>query len=252
MLARLAPTPSGFLHEGNLANFHATARIARESGADLALRIDDADASRYRREYVDHIFAVLEEHRFRWTVGPRSTEEFEASWSQRRRTEEYRSRLADLAGSGVIAYACACSRTALAGTPSGGCPGGCRHRGLPLVPGSSALRVHVPGGTSVRVGDRDVLLDEALGDFVVWRRDDLPAYQWVSLLEDERLGTTHIVRGEDLVASSAAQAFLARALGIVNVAQATYVHHPLVLDDQGRKLSKSTLGSIQDHQGARA
>lgn len=252
MLARLAPTPSGYLHEGNLANFHLTREVAREAGAALALRIDDADASRYRREYVDNIFVVLTEQGFDWTIGPRDTEDFESNWSQRNRTAEYFARLVDLSHAGIPSYACTCSRTDMSGVPRGGCPGGCRDRRTPLVAGSSALRVHVPAGTDVMVGDREVRLDEALGDFVVWRRDGLPAYQWVSLLEDERLGTTHIVRGEDLIASSAAQAYLARALGIAHVADATYVHHPLVLDAQGRKLSKSTRASSHDREGARA
>ena len=252
MLARLAPTPSGYLHEGNLANFHLTRQVAREAGAALALRIDDADAVRYRREYVDHIFAVLTEQGFAWTIGPRDTEDFEAHWSQRNRTAEYFERLIHLDHAGIPSYACTCSRTDMTGVPRGGCPGGCRDRGTQLAAGSSALRVHVPVGTVVKVGDRDVRLDEALGDFVVWRRDGLPAYQWASLLEDERLGTTHIVRGEDLIASSAAQAYLARALGITNVADATYVHHPLVLDAQGRKLSKSTRGTTHGREGARA
>jgi len=242
VLARLAPTPSGFLHAGNLDNFRRTQAVARDASALLALRIDDADATRYRREYVDHVFEVLDGLGIAWDVGPRSTEEFESAWSQRHRTAEYRHRVGDLRDSPVETYACTCSRSDLAGVPTGGCPGGCRHHGGPLVPGVSALRVHVPVGTVVAVGGHEVRLDEELGDFVVWRRDDLPAYQWVSILEDERLGTTHIVRGQDLIASSAAQVFLARALGITSVVDATYVHHPLILDGQGRKLSKSTLG----------
>lgn len=242
MLARLAPTPSGFLHAGNLDNFRRTQAVARDASALLALRIDDADATRYRREYVDHVFEVLDGLGIAWDVGPRSTEEFESAWSQRHRTAEYRHRVGDLRDSPVETYACTCSRSDLAGVPTGGCPGGCHHHGGPLVPGVSALRVHVPVGTVVAVGGHEVRLDEELGDFVVWRRDDLPAYQWVSVLEDERLGTTHIVRGQDLIASSAAQVFLARALGITSVVDATYVHHPLILDGQGRKLSKSTLG----------
>ena len=237
-LTRYAPTPSGFLHAGNLRNFQLTAALADEVGATIALRIDDADAPRYRREYVDAIFGVLIEHNLPWSVGPRDADDFEARWSQRARTGAYREELQALRAV-LPTYACTCSRTQQRTTPTGGCAAGCRTRGLPWVEGESALRVVVPEGTSVDVGGMSVALDEALGDFVIWRRDGLPAYQLVSVIEDRDLGTTHIVRGEDLLASSAAQVFLAPALGADNVAEATYVHHPLVLDDGGRKLSKS-------------
>ncbi len=80
-----------------------------------------------------------------------------------------------------------------------------------------------------------------MGDFIVWRRDDLPAYQLVSVVEDRDLGTTHIVRGRDLLASSAAQVFLADSIGASNVAAATYVHHELITDSDGRKLSKTQI-----------
>ena len=74
------------------------------------------------------------------------------------------------------------------------------------------------------------------------RREDLPAYQLVSVVDDRDLGVTHIVRGRDLLPSSAAQVHLAPWLEAEGVAQATYVHHDLVTDASGAKLSKSTLG----------
>ncbi|MGI9197773.1 MAG: glutamate--tRNA ligase family protein [Candidatus Nanopelagicales bacterium] len=237
-LTRYAPTPSGFLHAGNLRNFALTATLADDVGATIALRIDDADAARYRREYVDDIFRVLIELGLPWTVGPRDADDFETRWSQRHRTDSYRRELQALRAA-LPTYACTCSRTQQRMIPTGGCAAGCRTRGLPWVEGEFALRVVVPEGTSVDVGGVSVALDEALGDFVIWRRDGLPAYQLVSVIEDRDLGTTHIVRGVDLLASSAAQVFLAPALGADNVAAAAYVHHPLVLDDEGRKLSKS-------------
>jgi glutamyl-tRNA synthetase len=105
----------------------------------------------------------------------------------------------------------------------------------------TALRVAVPHGTVVHAGDAAVRLDVDMGDFVVWRRDDLPAYQLVSVLEDRDLGVTHIVRGRDLLTSTAAQVYLSAWLDAEMVAQATYVHHELITDDTGAKLSKSTL-----------
>lgn len=239
-LTRYAPTPSGFLHAGNIANMERTAEVARKVGATIALRIDDADASRYRREYVDDIFRVLAERGLPWTVGPRDADDFEQHYSQRAKTEYYR---AELLASGLAVYACECSRAAQRTAPTGGCQGGCRDAGLAWLPGENALRAIVPLGTTIAIAGHAVALDAEMGDFVLWRRDDLPAYQWVSVVEDRDLGTTHIVRGADLLASSAAQVFLARGLGAINVIDAEYVHHDLVLDDDGHKLSKSTLSS---------
>lgn len=236
-LTRYAPTPSGFLHAGNLLNFRRTAELAREVGAAIALRIDDADAARYRREYADDIFRALHINGLTWDLGPHDTDDFEAHFSQRSKREYYR---AELSGAGLEIYACSCSRSRQQAIPTGGCSGGCRTARMGWEPGESALRVVVPAGTVIDVGGERVQLDTAMGDFVVWRRDDQPAYQWFSVIEDRDLGTTHIVRGRDLLESSAAQIFLAKAIGARNVETATYVHHDLMLDSDGRKISKST------------
>lgn len=241
LLTRIAPTPSGFLHEGNRLNFRRTAELAADIGATLALRIDDVDASRYRREYAEDIFANLRVMGIAWAVGPRDVDDFEAHWSQRAKKDIYRAELQRALARGLRVYACACSRAVQPGPASGGCAGGCRERGLPLEPGRTALRVAVEPGAVVDFGTEQVSLDSEMGDFVVWRRDDLPAYQLVSVLDDRDLGVTHIVRGRDLLPSSAAQIHLAPWLGAEGVARATYVHHELVTDASGEKLSKSTL-----------
>jgi glutamyl-tRNA synthetase len=97
----------------------------------------------------------------------------------------------------------------------------------------------VPEGTSVSVDGHDVRLDVALGDFVVWRRDDLPSYQFASVVDDVDLGITHIVRGTDLRESTAAQLFLAERLGLPSFAAITVLHHGLATGADGAKLSKS-------------
>jgi glutamyl-tRNA synthetase len=109
------------------------------------------------------------------------------------------------------------------------------------------LRVHVPTDTTISINGVDLHLDLELGDFVIWRRDDLPAYQLVSVVEDRDLGTTHIVRGEDLLASTAAQIFIASSLGADNLVTAHYVHHPLLTDVSGAKLSKSRQNGNPSH-----
>jgi len=189
--------------------------------------------------YTDDIFRVLHDLKIKWDIGPRDTADFEANWSQRDKTDYYRAAMAILCDSDIETYACRCSRSMIDGIPSGGCPGRCRTADYELVPHESSLRVHVPRDTKIAIHGRSLDLESEMGDFVIWRRDDLPSYQLVSVIEDRDLGTTHIVRGEDLLASTAAQIFLAPALGADTLVTAFYLHHPLLTDVNGVKLSKS-------------
>jgi glutamyl/glutaminyl-tRNA synthetase len=238
---RLAPTPSGYLHLGNAVNFQLVSWLAEQEGAEVVLRIDDVDATRHRPEYVDDIFDVLEWMGISWDRGPRSREEFDAHFSLGRRTAHYRAALDRAQAGGLEAYACSCSRSAQRGVPTGGCAARCRDSQLTFEPGATSLRVHVPRGTVVSVEGRPVHVDREIGDFVVWRRDDMPAYHLASVVEDQENGITHVVRGHDLRPSTAAQLFLARPLEATAFASAVFLHHPLVADEQGRKLSKSQL-----------
>lgn len=240
-LTRIAPTPSGFLHEGNRLNFQTTAQLASGWGARIVLRIDDADAARYRSEFVDDIFATLRELDIEWHVGPRDRDDFEAHWSQRRKTVYYRDQLNQAIGAGLDVYACSCSRSAQRGPAVGGCAGGCRDRGLALEPGATSLRAAIPADTVVTFTGGSARVGARMGDVVLWRRDDLPAYQLVSLVEDRDMHVTHIVRGADLMDSTGVQVYLARWFDAANVAQAEYVHHDLVADASGAKLSKSQI-----------
>lgn len=234
-VTRIAPTPSGYLHLGNAANVLATAWWAQTAGLQVALRIDDHDAGRLRPEYVDDIFDLLTWLGIDWMAGPRTTAQLESTRATR--IKAARTALDTALSAGLPAYACRCSRRDLSGVPTGGCAGGCRARGLDLTPHTTTLRLAVEPGTTVRVEGEDVDLASALGDFVLWRRDDLPAYQWASTIEDAHLGVTHILRGTDLIASTAAQTHLAHLL---NLPYARSVrHHPLVLGADGEKLSKS-------------
>ena len=198
----------------------------------MALRIDDVDAARYRPEYVRDIFDVLPWLGIDWQLGPVDAADFDARHSLRGRTERYRDELSAAADRGLQLYACRCSRRQLTGPPTGGCPGGCRVAGHAFVVGETAIRAQVP-----------VDVCPEIGDVVLWRRDDLPAYHLASLVEDRDLGVTHVVRGDDLRASTLIQRHLAPFLGAQSFADATVVHHRLLTDDAGAKLSKSTLAS---------
>jgi glutamyl-tRNA synthetase len=237
MITRFAPTPSGYLHVGNAVNAQLVAWLAIANTGVVALRIDDMDAARYRPEYVDDVFDVLGWLGVEWQLGPTSSADFEAHHSLRRRTEYYRSELRAAADRGLELYACRCSRRQLTGPPTGGCPGGCREAGHPYVVGMSAIRAHVP-----------VDVCPEIGDVVLWRRDDLPAYHLASVIEDRDLGVTHVVRGDDLRPSTAIQLHLARYLDAAAFTAASIVHHPLLTDAAGAKLSKSVLQSGPLHR----
>lgn len=227
MRFRIAPTPSGFLHEGNRMNIRLIARRRAELGASLLLRIDDLDAERKRPEYVAHIFEVLAEEGVVWDEGPADAADFEARWSQRHRLAEYHALLNRLRDGGHL-HACVCSRRDWAVHNGDGCPRGCHAQRLPFDAPDTVWRLK----TELGRGEP--------GFSVMRTRDGRPAYHIASISDDIRYGVTHVVRGDDLRASTELQLDIARRLGLTAFLDITFEHHPLVLDDSGHKLSKST------------
>jgi len=236
--SRIAPTPSGLLHLGNAVNFILTWLMVRKAGGTLRLRIDDADCLRTRPEYLEDIFRQLDWLGITWGEGPTGPDDFRCRFSQQLRLERYRVFMDELGRRGHL-YPCGCSRSEIRSlAPEGVYPGFCRERSATAVPGE-ALRVRVPEGSVFRVEGREVALCKAMGDFVLWRKEELPAYQLVSLADDIDDRITHIVRGQDLLVSTAAQLFLAGLHGNNLFAETVFYHHPLVQGEDGRKLSKS-------------
>jgi glutamyl/glutaminyl-tRNA synthetase len=250
--SRYAPTPSGYLHAGNLANFERVRHWMNELQGEVLLRIDDMDGPRARPDYIEHIFLDLEKVGLTWDLGPRTPEEHHAIFSQRLRLAKYKQTLLNWGGSGLL-YLCSCSRKEKV------CE--CRNtlltkEDLPeaiqvLEAGAAqrkyALKLKVEDSVEVVWSDKEqglVCLDLQLelGDFVIWRKDGIPAYQWVSLLEDSWQSITHIVRGEDLLTSTAAQLYLSKLCGL-EFRKVQFWHHELLCDEQGRKLSKSVQSS---------
>jgi glutamyl/glutaminyl-tRNA synthetase len=222
---RLAPTPSGFLHAGNAFNFVLNALLARaRPGGRLLLRIDDLDADRTRPEYVQDVFDTLQWLGISPDEGPSDIVDFEKNWSQHVRISLYEQAQARLRETGLL-FACAKSRRAL--VPHGNTyPPEFRDQGLSLDTPHAAWRIQTPAGFP-------------MPDFIVRRRDGIPAYQLASLVDDLHFGITHVVRGEDLADSTRAQQFLAACLGEDRFAKIHFLHHPLLVDESGEKLSKS-------------
>lgn len=228
-LTRIAPTPSGFLHEGNLVNFLLTARLAREVGAETALRIDDMDVFRMREEYVEDIFRCLRWLGIEWQYGPQSMREYGELPPVEERAEHYYDVLDGMVIAGLPAFVCKCSRRDLGRNLR--CEQGCASKGLKLVPRRTSVRVHIP--------DSEEALATGFGDVTIWRREDLPAYQLASLVDDHEMAVTHIVRGADLYDSTLLQRYLAQFLPDSPFLRADIRHHELVMGEDGSKLSKS-------------
>jgi len=236
--SRIAPTPSGLLHLGNAVNFVLAWLMVRKAGGMLRLRIDDADCLRTRPEYLEDIFRQLDWLEITWDEGPTGPDDFRRRFSQQLRLERYRAFLAELDRLGHL-YFCGCSRRQIRElAPDGVYPGFCRDRSAVSGAGQ-AQRVRVPEGSVFRLEGQEVPLCKVMGDFVLWRKEDLPAYQLVSLVDDLDDRINLIVRGHDLLASTAAQLFLAGLQGANHFAETVFHHHPLVRGEDGKKLSKS-------------
>lgn len=239
MHTRIAPTPSGFLHIGNAFSFLLTQRLAQKQEGKILLRIDDSDADRKRPEYVQDIFDSLHWLGIEWQEGPRDPEDFENNWSQKNRVALYDEAIAKLRLHKHV-FACSCSRKQLQEQ----IPCECRSKNIPYDTPETALRLYVPEGTEVEftdehLGMQQVRLDETVGSFVIRRRDGIPAYQLISLIDDLHFGIDYIVRGADLLTSTAAQLFLAEKLGGNHFYTTKFFHHLLLPDEHGQKLSKS-------------
>ena len=234
VISRIAPTPSGSLHLGNALNFLITWEYVRHHRGRLLLRIDDGDATRSRPQFIEDIFRTLEWLGIDWDDGPGGPGDFHARFSQTAKKEHYFSVIRGL----QRAYNCDCSRKLICktfGSPIYG--GSCREKQQSFRRKQTAIRLIVD--RSIEEGGASHDLASLMGDFVLWTRDDTPAYQLVSLVEDVSWGITHIFRGEDLYTSTLAQKYLARELGYTGFLGAMFHHHPLLYGPDGSKLAKS-------------
>ena len=236
MRGRFAPSPTGPLHFGSLVAAIASWLDARHARGEWLVRMEDIDETRTVPGAADEILRTLEAFGLAWDGA--------VEW-QTRRKPLYEAALEKLRGAG-LAYRCRCSRREIADSGLRGIegavyPGTCRH----LAIGSDvagAERFLAPPGR-VEFVDRvqgvvaqDVARD--VGDFVLKRRDGLHAYQLAVVVDDAEQGITDVVRGADLLPSTARQILLQRALALPTP---RYLHFPVVTDAAGEKLSKQTL-----------
>ena len=232
---RFAPTPSGPLHFGSLVAATGSYLEAKSRGGEWLLRIDDLDPPRIEGGATRSILHCLEALGFEWD-GP--------VLHQSARGPAYHAALHRLRWLGVI-YPCACSRkeiaeSALAGVEGPIYPGTCRG-GIPHGRAARALRFDTRGAVVAfddgLLGPQRRDLERESGDFVVYRTDGVYAFHLASAVDDGELGITDVVRGVDLLESSARQIHVLQVLGLPTP---RYVHLPIAVDARGEKLSKQT------------
>ncbi|MDR2789887.1 MAG: hypothetical protein LBB59_02795 [Campylobacteraceae bacterium] len=232
-LTRIAPTPSGYIHAGNALNFTLTHILAKHIGAKIELRIDDIDQNRAKKEYIDDIFKMLQKLELVWDAGAKNSDDFLQNYSFSKKQERFSAKLnALMEANPNDFYVCKCPRN----KP---CNGGCGAFGLKLEKNKTALKLRIKSGAAVKLGKKTVNLSKTMGDVVLWQKEGFASYQLSSLFSDEERGVNFIVRGFDLFNSSALQLYMAELFGFENFLKTTFVHHPLILDEKGGKLSKT-------------
>jgi len=269
---RLAPSPTGYLHIGHAMTFWRAQERARAAGGNLILRIEDLDVTRCRPEFFDAIIEDLKWFGFEWDEGPDVDGAF-GPYVQSERRKFYLETLEKLCAAGAI-YPCRCSRRDVleaAVAPHDEdqepiYPGTCRPVVGTVVSGASSVaaaapavsatqakrlspqsqpagsnwRFRVPDGEQMKfvdehLGRQSAVAGNDFGDFIIWRRDNVPAYQLAVVVDDVAMQITEVVRGEDLLLSTFRQLLLYRAL---NLKAPKFYHAPLIFDEAGKRLAK--------------
>jgi glutamyl-tRNA synthetase len=264
---RLAPSPTGFLHLGHARTFWIAQERARQNGGELILRNEDLDSTRYKMEFMDAMLEDLRWFGFKWTEGPDISGKF-APYNQSERMDFYRATLEKLR-TGNFIYPCFCSRKDIRDAARAPhvenddepiYPGTCREKSFKFQVSSFKLdeqshepatfnlqpatkfswRFRVPDGETIsftdkNLGEQKFIAGKDFGDFVVWRHDDVPAYQLACVVDDAAMQISEVVRGADLLVSTARQILIYRALGFQ---PPDFYHCALMLDDSGQRLAK--------------
>lgn len=246
---RLAPSPTGFLHLGHAQTFWIAQERARAAKGTLVLRIEDLDRARCRPAFESAMIEDLQWFGFEWQEGPDCGGPF-APYEQSKRMNFYSDAFEQLKTRGFI-YPCACSRQDVlralraphAGEDEPIYPGTCRPPNSPIAQAQSPhfnWRLRVPDDQVIafddgHYGPQRFVAGRDFGDFIVWRHDGMPAYQLAVVVDDFAMQITEVVRGEDLLKSTARQLLLYQALEMV---PPKFFHCPLVTDDSGVRLAK--------------
>jgi glutamyl-queuosine tRNA(Asp) synthetase len=238
---RIAPSPTGYLHLGHARTFWIAQERAHAAGGKLILRVEDLDRARCRPEFTQGSLEDLQWFGFRWDEGP---------FFQSERMALYREAFEKLRERKAI-YQCVCSRQDVLralqaphlGEEEPVYPGTCRDRSFTqeeLRGRHVNWRFRAPDGWTItfedgRLGQQAFVAGKDFGDFVIWRHDDVPSYQLAVVVDDAEMGITEVVRGEDLLMSTARQLLIYEAL---RRKAPRFYHCALMLDESGERLAK--------------
>ena len=243
---RFAPSPTGFIHVGNLRSAVFTYLIAKKEEGTFVLRIEDTDQERYVKGAVDAIYYTLNTCGLLWDEGPDKGGEF-GPYIQSERMANYKKYALELVEK-KEAYKCFCTEERLASMREKGYAkydGLCSHltddeikqkedAGLPYV-----IRQKTPdtGATSFtcKVFGTITIDNKEIEDQIILKSDEYPTYNFANVIDDHLMNITHVVRGNEYLTSTPKYTLLYKALGWE---EPTYVHLPLVVKEGGKKLSK--------------
>ena len=236
-VGRFAPSPTGTLHFGSLLAALASYLDAKAHNGKWLVRIEDIDEVRCNPVYSAGILHTLQAFGLHWDGEVKV---------QTARKANYGAALQTLKSRGLV-YACACTRKEIADSALNGLegpvyPGTCRNKGLGEFGNALRLRTSNEKISFVDLvqGKIEQQIDAEIGDYVLKRRDKLFAYQLAVVVDDADQGITHVVRGADLLDSTARQIYLQRLLGYPTP---QYLHIPIAVNALGQKLSKQTLAA---------
>jgi glutamyl/glutaminyl-tRNA synthetase len=249
---RIAPSPTGLLHLGHAATFWTAFQRAIAATGMLVLRMEDLDPQRSQPEFAEAAIEDLRWLGIRWQEGPDVGGPY-APYVQSARHSIYLEALQRLIDHGFV-YPCRCTRKDLAQLAQAPhqdepvYPGKCRPTRAEALSGSIEAtaqtginwRFRVADGEAIEFDDghfgpRRFVAGKDFGDFLVWRKDGVPAYQLAVAVDDAAMTITEVVRGADLLKSTARQILVCRALGFPEPA---WHHRPLITGEQGLRLAK--------------
>lgn len=251
-IGRFAPSPSGYMHMGNLLAMLLAWLDIRAHGGRMIFRMEDLDPARSKPEYIAALEADLRWLGLDWDEGYP-----DPAYSQNRRTAIYEDAFRTLQGKGLV-YPCFCTRAQRLAAASAPHPGEkCSDPGCPCARlthrEAEALRLTQPPAWKIRTPDETVTITDGHygafsqnlaregGDFILRRADGVFAYQLAVSVDDMLMGVTRVVRGRDLLSSAPRQAWLIKTLGGT---PPDYCHTPLLLSGSGGEKLSKRLGSM--------
>ncbi len=242
MITRFAPSLTGYLHMGHVLHMLYVWGLAKSNGGKVICRIEDHDLSRRRSEYEEAILSTMEWLGFIPDEGISSSSTPSPSEYRQSDNGDYYDKMLGLLAMQGLVYGCECSRKQILDEQSDEAAelcysGTCAEKGLPLE--GNTVRFRVPTGEVVfedlRLGSCRQIPKQQCGDFSLRDRQGQWTYQFACVCDDIRQGVDLVIRGEDILASTARQMLLIQAF---DAPLPAYFHHSLICDESGEKLSK--------------